>query len=149
MTVKKNTTVQIEPAAANGKINTSTIQQNSGDNDSNTPSIERNEMTLIEVKQIMIKMLKNQKKTKLLCKRVTGMKKSDEVVFVSQKYFQVLILLCIKHKTRKEKIVRPDPSNESLLELWNEVLKCSDNASSDVSSSTSVSSDQIWNWLKS
>ena len=145
-TIKKNTTVQIEPAAVNGKIDTPAIQQDSGGTDSNG-CIEQHEWTLRAVKQIMIKMLKNQKKTKLLCKRVTGTKKSDDVICVSQHDFQMLIVLCIKHKTRKEKIVRPDPKNEILLELWNEVLKCSDNASSDVSSSTSVSSEQIWNWL--
>jgi hypothetical protein len=148
-TTKKNTTVQIEPAVVSGKIDTLAIQQGSGGTDSNAQSIEQHEWTLIAVKQIMIKMLKNQKKTKLLCKRVTGTKKSDDVICVSQHHFQMLVVLCIKHKTRKEKIVRPDPKNEILLELWNEVLKCSGNASSDVSSSTSVSSDQIWNWLKS
>ena len=148
-TVKKHTSVQIESAATNGKIDTPTVQQDSCGSDSNAQGIGQHELTLIEMKQIMIKMLKNQKKTKLLCKRVTGMKKSDGVVGVSQLHFQMLVVLCVKHKNRKEEIVRPDPSNEILLELWNEVLKCSDDVRSDVSSSTSVSSDQIWNWLKS
>jgi len=151
-TIKKNTTVQIEPAVAIEKIDTPTIQQDSGDSggtDSNALSIEQNELTLIEVKQIMIKMLKNQKKTKLLCKRVTGTKKSDDVICVSQHDFQMLIVLCVKHATQREDIVRLDPSNEISLELWYEVLKCSDNVSSGSSNNTSVRSDQIWNWLKS